>query len=171
MLLISFYTFKFHIKARTINLHNLDRQTQTLVRNVIGNAQITQLQTSHKWLINRTEFHSKFYDMKNIQNNYSVQFQLNNEIHYGNILNFITINGIVFCQIEKFTCTEFNFCCKFNNIAVRNAFANIHKFFIKYVVSNDIVLIDSANIKKKCILMKIENDCILSPCCYLEEHD
>ena len=44
-------------------------------------------------------------------------------------------------------------------------------FFIKYVVSNDIVLIDSANIKKKCILMKIENDCILSPCCYLEEHD
>ena len=152
-------------------MHNLNRQIQTLVRNIVGNTQITLLQTSHKSLINRTEYHSKFYDRKNIQNNYPVQFQLNNEIYYRNILNFININSTVYCQIEKFTCSEYNFRCKFTNIAVRNAFAKIHKFFIKYFVSNDIILIDAVNIIKKCILMKIEEECILSPCCYLEEHD
>ena len=152
-------------------MHNLNRQLQILVRNLVGNSQITLLQTSNKWLISRTEYHTKYYDRKNIQNNYSVQFELNSEIHYGNILNFININGVIYCEIEKFSCSEFNFRCKFTNVAVRYAFTKIHKFFIKYEVSNDILLINSSKIKKKCILMKIEEDCILSPCCNLEEHD
>lgn len=152
-------------------MHNLNRQLQILVRNLVGNSQITLLQTSNKWLISRTEYHTKYYDRKNIQNNYSVQFELNSEIHYGNILNFININGVIYCEIEKFSCSEFNFRCKFTNVAVRYAFTKIHKFFIKYEVSNDILLINSSKIKKKCILMKLEEDCILSPCCNLEEHD
>jgi hypothetical protein len=105
-----------------------------------------------------------------------VQFECDNNLHFGNILNIILIRNNYFCLIEKFTSVlDETFIHTTNDEHLNDILKKNFKLFFDKIDYSQIenVLIDIDNIVTKCVYMAIpgSNKAWISPCVNLDDHD
>lgn len=73
--------------------------------------------------------------------------------------------------INKYIVSKFDINFNFTSPDLVSAMNLFHRFYIKLHENNDFILVNSRQIKNKCILMPLEDYFIVSPCTSLLEHD
>ena len=115
-------------------------------------------------------FHTIDYAyLRNSVNCYTIESKDDNgEIFYGNIFNFLCINNNTYVVVRILDVHNEDFVFKsLSSIAAKH----VHNYF-KLVVQSDLyILICPVDIIRRCILLKIDNSLVLSPCVDLNEHN
>jgi hypothetical protein len=130
---------------------------------------------SHRAILNHRTYHSKNYKLKRDSNSYTIRFFQNNEEKFGEILEFLNINGKIFAKVNEFIISSDlnNFFPKssgyFYSILMTKVLIRFYKLIIS--TSPQISFIKGSDIVCKCIVFSNDNQLILTPIIYEYEHD
>ena len=125
---------------------------------------------SQKAQINKRDYHTFSYDEKFECMNCNCVEYLSSEkkISYGIILNFINFKDHNFCVIKKFIIKNTD---KLYSFLSEVCLKHINKFFLFVTLGYDLELVICENIKRRCILVQLTNEAVISPCIDLDGPD
>jgi hypothetical protein len=160
------------IKIKTINRNSLNFIENDLLKSLTDS---NLIQISQRATINRKEYHTQVYDsaFESLDNNTVEYINLNNELSYGTIINFIKLeNNKMYCVIKKL---NINYDDQLFNSLDSLSFKHVNKFFLMINLTDEYVLVEFKNIKRKCIYFQYKNnsttEAMLMPCENLDDCD
>ncbi len=138
------------------------------------------LSQSQRAVIFKQDFHTFNHDASFITIDcHTVEYQLNDQLYYGTIMNFVSINNENFCVIKSYEQTPIDFR---DRIISRSLIVLLNRFFIEVTLGNKHHLVNFENITRRCILSNYapehlpgndieKKNFVISPCMDLTEHD